>query len=134
VLPLHATASGLAVLAFGPETLLRSVLGAPLAPYADGTITDPAALAARIEAAQASGVGEADRAFDNEVGSCAVPVFGADGSVTGALAVAVPITRIDEVRRNEMKRTLRESMQRVTRALGGVVPDRYPPFSPNPAD
>ena len=48
MLPLHATASGLAVLAFGPRGLRDRVLAGPLAAHASATVTDGADLAADL--------------------------------------------------------------------------------------
>lgn len=134
VLPLHATSSGIAVLAFGKAELRQQMLTSELKAYADNTPTDPAALSEYIGAAERTGIGCVQKAFDNEVASRAVPIFGYDGSVSGALAVAMPIARMTQEKERETIRVLRNGMERVTRAIGGVVPDSYPSLSGQPVE
>lgn len=125
VLPLHATASGIAVLAFGPDALRQQVLRGELHAYADDTVTRPEALRFLIERAAQIGMGEVSKAFDNEVASRAVPIFDAEGNVCGALAVAMPLARMTEQKECETTRSLREGMKKITRATGGVIPEHY---------
>ncbi|MCV2869270.1 IclR family transcriptional regulator [Defluviimonas sp. WL0002] len=125
MLPLHATASGVAVLAFGTDALRQQVLRGELHAYADNTVTRPEALCALIERAAQTGMGEVSKAFDNEVASRAMPIFDAEGSVAGALAVAMPLARMTEQKKRETAKSLREGMKKVTRAIGGVVPEHY---------
>ena len=51
--PLHATASGEVLLAFGPERVRRQVLAGPLEAYTP--VTDPAALEAELAAVRDRG-------------------------------------------------------------------------------
>lgn len=122
VLPLHATSSGLAVLAFAVPKLREAVLAGALAPFASKTITDPAALKQALAAVRASGFGVNDQGFDDEVASVAAPVFGPNGGVIGALGIAVPITRMTEAKRTEITRLLPGGVARITAATGGTLP------------
>src|SRR5579871_6000695 len=54
-LDFHASAHGLIALAFGPAELLDKVLCGPLKAWTDQTLTDPAAVRARVEAVRAQG-------------------------------------------------------------------------------
>ncbi len=122
VLPLHATSSGLAVLAFAPPDLRKTVLAGPLAPFASQTITDAAALEQALDAVRASGFGVNDQGFDDEVASVAAPVFGPDGNVIGALGIAVPFARMTEAKRTEISNLLPGGVARITTATGGTIP------------
>lgn len=123
MLPLHATSSGLAVLAFAPEKLRKAVLGAPLPAYASRTITDPLRLSEAISAVRSSGLGRTEKTFDDEVTSQSAPVFGPDKNAIGAVAVAMPVARMTEARRIETAAALRRSAVRMTAALGGAMPE-----------
>ncbi|MFZ7092941.1 IclR family transcriptional regulator [Primorskyibacter sp. 2E233] len=124
VLPLHATSSGLAVLAFGPQSLRDEVLKAPLAPHAKGTITDPQDLLKALEDVRARGYGVSDQTFDDEVASLAVAVYGPEGHVTGALAIAVPMARMTPEKRKAAFAALRIGVQQVCAAIGGTIPQQ----------
>lgn len=122
LLPLNATSSGLAALAFGPPELMAQAAAAPLTRHAAGSLTDPAALAAAAAAARARGISALDRGFDDEVASMAAPVFGGDGRLMGAVSIATPRHRMTDARRPEFERALRRGVRRISRALGGAIP------------
>ncbi len=132
-LPFHATASGLAALAFGPAYLREKILSEPLPTHTDRTLTDPAALVATISDVARTGVAVSERAFDREVTSRAVPVFGPDGLAAGALAIAMPATRMSDAREEEVRALLRSGMIRITQALGGVIPEDHPALAESAA-
>jgi DNA-binding IclR family transcriptional regulator len=56
----------------------------------------------------------------------AVPVFGADGSVKGALSVTYPETRFDALEEDKLVVLLRDGAQRLSKALG-YNDERYQP-------
>ncbi|MEC7761194.1 MAG: IclR family transcriptional regulator [Pseudomonadota bacterium] len=125
MLPLHATSSGLAVLAFAPEGMARRILKGPLDRYADGTITTASTLQAMLDEVRERGTASQDRAFDNEVCSQAAPIFGPDGEVTGAVAIAFPTVRDSDEKRADVRAALCDGMARITHQLGGVVPPEH---------
>ncbi len=93
--PLHATASGKALLAFAADTeLVEKILSEPQHRYTKTTITDPAQL--RQELAQVRQQGYATCWQEREVGLCSLAVTLRDytGAVVGALTVAGPATRL----------------------------------------
>ncbi|APE43881.1 IclR family transcriptional regulator [Sulfitobacter alexandrii] len=125
MLPLHATSSGLAVLAFsGVETTDR-VLGQTLRAMTDKTITDPAVLRDMLEEVRKGGISQLDSAFDTEVTSQGAPLFGHHGRVIGALSVAVPRARATPQMMAHITPRLRAAAQAATQSLGG----RYPEFT-----
>ncbi|GGH49200.1 IclR family transcriptional regulator [Microbacterium album] len=102
-LPLHASSSGLVLLAFGDPDLRRRVLAAPLAAVTPDTPTDPAELTALLERVRAEEVVVA-RGFVEAVSTgIAVPVR-ENRRVIAALSVVLPreaptAGAIDELRR-----------------------------------
>jgi len=123
LLPLHATSSGLAALAFGPPDLLDRALASPLERFTDHTLTEPGALRALTEQTRARGHAVTDRSFDGDVYSSAVPVFGSAGSeAIGALAVALPAGRATPETRARIIAALLANAGRISAALGGRVP------------
>ena len=96
-LPIHATASGLAVLAFTAPGH-RAALGLPENPerFTEHTPGNDAALAAMLERIVRQGFSLADRTYDGDVIGTAVPVFGWSGTPVGAIAVATVATRYND--------------------------------------
>lgn len=95
-LPFHATSSGLAILAYAPESLEKEILAAPLPAITAQTETDPARIRERLTLIRTRGFAESVGAFENDVHSIAVPVFGSRGDCIGALAIAAPATRVTD--------------------------------------
>lgn len=122
-LPLHATASGLAVLAFGPPTL-RSAALRRLDRFTDTTPKDAEELDAALSAARAKGVAVSPGSFEDDVHGFAVPLFDETGRVSGALAVAALAARVTPELADEIACQLARAGEQVTRRWGGQVPDR----------
>lgn len=118
ILPLHATASGLAVLAFAPDALRSRILSRPLAAHTDQTVTDPEDLKARLDRIRATGVSQLEGTFDKEVASQATPLFGEDGQLVGALAVAIPTLRIDDQKRARIAEKVLSAGRAASLSLG----------------
>lgn len=123
MLPLHATASGLSVLAFAPEALQARILARPLAHHTGQTITDPARLRALLAEVRKSGVAQLEGAFDAEVTSQGTALFG-EGGVIGALSVAVPSVRATPEKLADIATKLRTAAREASRSLGGLT-QRY---------
>lgn len=127
MLPLHATSSGLAVLAFASQETADRVLGQTLAAMTDKTITDPKVLRQLLGQVRESGISQLDSAFDTEVTSQGAPLFGHHGRVIGALSVAVPRARATPQMMAHITPRLRAAAHAATQSLGG----RYPEFTPS---
>ncbi|NNE53524.1 MAG: IclR family transcriptional regulator [Sulfitobacter sp.] len=123
ILPLHATASGLAVLAFADPELAERVLSRPLSCFTDRTIVDSGRLMRMIEEVRQTGFSQLIGTFDDEVASQAAPVFGAEDSVIGAIAVAVPAVRAPQDRLQQITSDLCRAARAASRSLGGTYPD-----------
>lgn len=122
LLPLHATSSGLAVLAFAPEPFRHDILAGSLTAYTGRTITDRDALAALVDRVRESGICQLEQAFDSEVTSQAAPVFGPGGEVAGALSVAIPSVRATPEKLASVTGQLAAGVLEATRAMGGAMP------------
>jgi len=101
--PLHATASGLSALAFGPSTLFN-------------------AATRLVDAARSSGFGRADRIFETEIQGLSTPVFDHSGQLAGAVAVASVAARFDAKLEQKIKTELITAARNITRNWGGVIP------------
>lgn len=94
VLPMHATASGIAFLAFAEARLSEAILAGPMPAFTPFTIGDAKTLAEHVAAARARGHSTGSQGFEEGVISVAAPILGADGFAIGAIAVAAPRVRI----------------------------------------
>lgn len=88
-LPLHATSSGLILLAFADPKLRNRVLAQPLAAISPMTITDPEVLRRALANAARLGYVVAPGAVEEVATGVAVPIR-VDGVVVAALSVVVP--------------------------------------------
>jgi DNA-binding IclR family transcriptional regulator len=88
-LPLHASSSGLVLLAHSPGELQERVLAAPLARYTANTITDPGRLRATLAGIRREGYVLCAGHIHPEATGIAVPVR-SDTHVVAAVAAIVP--------------------------------------------
>jgi DNA-binding IclR family transcriptional regulator len=89
-LPLHASSSGLVLLAFGDRDLQERVLAEPLIALTRETITDPAMLRRKLAEVRALGHAVARGFIETVSTGVAVPVRDETGRVTAALSVVLP--------------------------------------------
>ncbi|MCB1386859.1 MAG: IclR family transcriptional regulator [Nitratireductor sp.] len=122
MLPLHATSSGVAVLAFSPRGLLDKVLAGKLKAYSPHTITDPQTLTDTVRKAAAQGFSQMGRGFDEEVTSQAAPVFDTTGEAIGAISVALPMVRAEAGKLRTIAAELVAAANAASHLLGGSRP------------
>jgi len=140
VLPLHATASGLAVMAFLPEEKQERILSRPLAIFTNKTQTDPDHLRHLLTDIAQAGICIADGSFDPKVASIGAPVFDETGRVAGAVAIAAPRGRAKTTRLESLAQKLVGLAQNASQTLGGQYPnfpdstDRIPQISAAPSN
>jgi len=96
LLPMHATASGIAFLAFTEEHIRKGVLAGPLPAFTPYTIGDAQTLAEHIATARARGHSTGSQGFEEGVLSVAAPILGANGFAIGTIAIAAPRVRIQK--------------------------------------
>jgi IclR family transcriptional regulator, acetate operon repressor len=88
-LPLHATAMGKVLLAFGSRSLFRVMIGCDLARYTPSTLTCAAELERALHKVRTHGFARADGELDPAVRAVAVPVFDMQGRSIAAIEVDV---------------------------------------------
>jgi DNA-binding IclR family transcriptional regulator len=115
-LPLHASSSGLVLLAHAPPELLKDVLGHERAAYTDATVVDERRLRALVADVRRSGVAFCPGFIDERATGIAVPVRGTGAKVVAALSVVVPNDRNARAQIPALKAAARG----VSRSLGGV--------------
>lgn len=92
-LPLHASSSGLVLLAHAPAELREEVLTGPLPAYRRTTLTEPARLRRFLADVRRDGYAYCAGFIDEETTGIAVPLRGPAGDVVAALSVIVPTGR-----------------------------------------
>jgi DNA-binding IclR family transcriptional regulator len=122
ILPLHATASGLAVLAFSSADFVESVLSGGLERFTGDTLTDPDAINAYLADVRAAGMAEGVGGFESDVHSFAVPLFDRSAVCIGSLAVAAPVARMSPALAAIIARELRAAGADLTALWGGMAP------------
>jgi DNA-binding IclR family transcriptional regulator len=113
--PLHASALGKVLLAFGapgaaiPETLEKTT---------DKTITDKSVLKAELAGVRARGYGVTDEELEPGLIAIAAPVFRYDGAAVSAVSVSAPTSRMPRDRATIAARRCMEEAAALSAALG----------------
>lgn len=116
-MPLHCTATGKALLAFGPPGLLGEVVASGLTRRTARTVTSGHLLRTQIAAVRTAGYAVEHEETRLGHSSVAAPVFGPSGVLAGALSVTAPTSRVNVPRLGSI---VRETAAAVTRSLGGA--------------
>lgn len=91
--PLHATATGHAVLAHLPKTDIDEIVTRGLESYSDSTPTDPAELRAELRRVRADGYAVNRNQYLPGVCAIAAPLLDDDGTPLAAVAISLPDSR-----------------------------------------
>ena len=121
VFPLHATASGLCALAFGPDDLLDAAVK-DLEAFTATTPSDKESLVALLESFRQTGIARADRSFAEETYGVAAPLFDQTGRFAGAVAVASVAARMTDSLEQTVTNELIVAAREITRNWGGTIP------------
>ena len=116
--PVHCTASGKVILAFGPAPVRERLLGTKLEQVTPHTITARAELESQLDAARTAGVAHTYEELEVGLDAIAAPVFGADGDVVAALDVSGPSHRLRAAGRPDLDRLTKEGAADISRRLG----------------
>jgi IclR family acetate operon transcriptional repressor len=117
--PLHATATGRAVLAHLPAADVEELIGRGLESYNEETLTDPSELRAELERVRADGYSVNRNQYRPDVCAIAAPILDVDGTPLAALAISMPASRYDPARLRELGRLVSDTAADVTaRRLG----------------
>lgn len=117
----HATAAGLAFMAFATAPTLERILGLKRVAVAAGTITKAEDLMACIEQTRNDGFAKSRNSFENGVASVAMPFFVGPGDPAGTISIALAEAHMTPERRTELLPILREGIARLETALHGVA-------------
>lgn len=120
--PLHATASGLCALSFGPPALFDLAM-ARLNAFTPNTPHTPQALRDVMQAVRDTGFAHANRSYEDEIHGLAVPVFDQMGHVAGAVSVASVATRFTPALAHTIRQNLVIASRDITRNWGGTLPE-----------
>lgn len=121
VFPLHATASGLCSLAFGPADLMEAAQS-ELTAYTQATATTPQALHQTVQSIRQTGFGRAMRTYETEIEGLSAPLFDQTGQFAGAVAVASVATRFTPALEHTIKEHLMIASRDITHNWGGTIP------------
>lgn len=119
-LPLHATASGLAFLAFLPKAEADRALARPLQRFSPETPTDPEAVRGLLAETTERGFSVNRQGFEMGVISAAAPIVAPNGRPVGALAVAAPVARADAARIIEIGAGTAQAARAIARKYYGT--------------
>jgi len=116
--PVHCTASGKVILAFGPAAIRERLLDSPLERSTTHTITGRAQLEAQLADALKDGFARTYEELEPGLDAIAAPVFAVGGEVVAALDVSGPSHRLRAEGRPELVRLSLDSAADLSRRLG----------------
>lgn len=117
-IPLHATASGMAFMAFARPEIVDDALGKTLTGHTQYTITDAQDLRKQLRSVRKAGVAVAKSSYEDGVCGIAAPVLGQDGFARGAVAVALPESRAKRNVIVAIQPEVRRAAAEITTAMG----------------
>ncbi len=116
--PVHCTASGKVILAFGPAAVRDRLLALPLERSTPHTITDRTALEAQLDETRAAGLARTHEELEVGLDAIAAPVYDAGGEVVAAVDVSGPSHRLRAEDRPELARLTQDAASDLSRRLG----------------
>ena len=97
--PLHNTGCGKVLLAYQPESVIRSIIAeAGLPAYTDTTITQPEQLLQEFAGIRTNGYAIDNGEQEEGVRCLSVPVYGVGDKVVAAISISGPASRLDSSR------------------------------------
>ena len=120
--PVHCSASGKLLLAFGPAPLRERFLrSAPFKAMTGHTITTAQALEREFERIRKQGYAEDNEEYLSGVNCLAVPVYGRNGDVVAGLAVMAPVASLPLAKAHERLAELKAGAQRIRVGLANAA-------------
>lgn len=126
-LPLHAGASGLAILAFAPSSIQQEVARSDLRKMTDRTLVDVAPLMNRLAKIREDGYAITHGERIEGAIAIAAPVFGVAG-VIGSVGISLPESRFNAATSSELTAVARDA----ARSLSGYIRGGRDPYSNEP--
>jgi len=116
--PLHAGATGKAILAFlDPKRQDEIIADVGLPSFTSTTITDPDRLKADLARVRERGFAESEGEAIEETLGMAVPIFAASGGILASIGISAPTYRAQGEDRTRLIRMLVDAGRRITQAL-----------------
>lgn len=116
--PLHAGASGRAILAFLPPDMIEQVISYGLPTLTPVTIQSASRLRRELALVRERGYATSRGERQLGAGSVAAPVFGMEGEVAGAISVCGPVSRFDAAAVERYAPLVTAAARAVSLALG----------------
>lgn len=119
LLPFHATASGLAFLAFAAPEVRDGVFAeGELVRYTKNTVVDEEELRAQLDQIRNRGFAFAPGSFEVESSGVAAPIFSSSGDAFGSVAIAGVASRMTKDRQLKAARLVVGASVEISRAIG----------------
>jgi IclR family transcriptional regulator, acetate operon repressor len=99
--PFHATATGLAVLAYMSEAEVEEILGRDLPKFSDTTPCDPAEIRLELERIRKRGYSINLSQYRRAVCAIGAPIIDSDGAPVGSICISMPESRYEPKRLGE---------------------------------
>lgn len=125
-LPFHATASGIACLAFLPEAQFTHIMRRKLKSFTPHTLVTADSVAKAVAQTRSRGFAVSDQSYEHDVYGIAAPLFSTAGYACGAVAVATPAHRMSRETRAHVLGCVLEAALTLTRRMGAEPPAHYP--------
>lgn len=119
--PLHATASGLCALAFGPSKLMDVAI-ANLQVFTSNTAHTAADLEQTVHSVRKAGFGRSHRTYEDEIHGLSAPIFDQTGLFAGAVSVATVATRFTPDLERIIQQGLVIASREISHNWGGTLP------------
>ncbi len=110
--------TGMALLAFVPDEMVRQLLPDVPSPVTSHTITDGETLRRELAETRARGYSVADETLEVGLVAIAAPVYNHDGQVVATLSIAGPKSRVTPGQVPEIGRQVMVAADRVSARLG----------------
>jgi len=118
-IPIHASALGKVLLAWGPKHLLGDLLKKDkLKRFTDTSITEPEALQKEIQKVHSQGYAEDREESVPGVRCVAAPILDREGSVVAALSISIPSQRVNDERMGSLQKMVRAGALRISEHMG----------------
>lgn len=119
--PLHATSTGKAFLAWLPVEEARGLLDVPLARYTDTTVTDLEALMAQLDEIRGRGFADCAGELESGLYGVSAPILNHDDRPLGVFSIWGPVGRVPITRFAELGPVAVAAAAEVRDALMGLV-------------
>jgi DNA-binding IclR family transcriptional regulator len=119
--PLHATASGICAVAFGPTGMAEAALENMQA-FTSKTPVTAQELDRMVQEARQTGFCKSNQSYEEEIQSISTPIFDQTGLYAGAVAVASVATRSTPQLEQIILYNLTLASREITRNWGGTIP------------